>query len=121
MNEYKAEFIDLHSLKDAHQEITTIGSDPKSIDIMAPKAVHKNIRLHNIIGQDAIIIKQDMLSIGGDVAIPKNAFHLDQSPVTILLIGSLAQLHLLVKKLNRHYPRIQHIAQEIKDLLIQVK
>jgi len=121
MNQHEAEFIQISSLSDAHREISAIGSDPNSIDIMAPKAVHKTIRLHKITVQDAVIIKQDMLSIGGEVAIPKDAFHLKESTVSILLLGTVAQLKFLVEKLHRHYPRLQRIATEINGLLADIK
>jgi dihydropteroate synthase len=121
MNQHSAEFIQICSLADARREILAIGSDANSIDIMAPKAVHKTIRLQNITVQDAVIIKQDMLSIGGEVAIPKDAFQLKESSVSILLLGTVAQLTFLVEKLHRHYPRLQRIAAEINGLLAEIK
>jgi len=51
-----------------------LGCDSKSIPIMAPKMIHHLIQLDNVQLQDAIIIKQDMLSIGGEVAVPKHTF-----------------------------------------------
>ena len=121
MDEHKAEFVDILTLDEARIAISAIGSDPKSIDIMAPKTVHKNIYLYDVAVQDAIIIKQDMLSLGGEVAIPKDAFYLDKKPVKILISGTILQLQELVMKLNRHYPRLQRISKEINDLLSQVK
>ena len=84
---------------------------------MAPKAVMKHIKLDDIPVQDAIIIKQDMLSLGGDVAIPRDAFKLQGSAVSILIFGTISQLLILTEKLNRHYPRIQRIAQTILHVL----
>jgi dihydropteroate synthase len=69
-------FISIDSLATAAKEIQNIGSDPKSLEIMAPKAVFKVIKLEQVVLQDAIIIKQDMLSLGGEVAIPRDAFQL---------------------------------------------
>ena len=117
----KPYLIDVKSLKDAEREIQKVGSDPNSIGIMAPKAISKVIKLENVILQDAIIIKQDMLSIGGDVAVPKNTFELHGKTSDILIIGNLKQLKNLVKKLNRHYPRIKRIAMELLLLLKDVK
>ena len=71
--------------------------------------------------QDAIIIKQDMLSIGGEVAVPKNTFELHEKTGDILIIGTLKQLNELVEKLNRHYPRLKNIAKELVILLKDVK
>ena len=95
--------------------------DPESIEIMAPKAIFRVIKLENIVLQDTIIIKQDMLSLGGEAAIPKDAFKLKQHSADILIMGTLQQLHELVGKLNRHYPRLKNIAKELAVLLKDVK
>ena len=74
MVEHNPRFVHIETLAEARNEIQAVGSDPKSIEIMAPKAIIKVIKLDNVVLQDAIIIKQDMLSIGGEVAISKDAF-----------------------------------------------
>ena len=81
------------------------------------KAISKVIKLENVILQDAIIIKQDMLSIGGEVAVPKHTFELHQKTGEILVIGTLKQLNELVKKIDRHYPRLKKIARELENVL----
>ena len=118
---YNPHVIDVKTLQDAKKEIQKIGSDPKSIDIMAPKAISKVIKLENVLLQDAIIIKQDMLSIGGEVAVPKHTFELHEKTGNILVIGTLKQLNELIEKLNRHYPRLKNIANELAVLLKGVK
>ena len=77
--------------------------------------------LENIILQDAIIIKQDMLSIGGEVAVPKNTFELHKETGDILIIGTIKQLYELIEKLNRHYSRLKNIAKELSVLLKDIK
>ena len=114
-------FIDIKTIKEARKQIQEIGSDPKSIDIMAPKALLKVIKVNNIILQDAIIIKQDMLSLGGEVAVPKNTFKLHDKIGDILIIGTIKQINDLILKLNRHYPRLRKISEEISILLKDVK
>ncbi len=84
---------------------------------MAPKAVSRCVRLDHVVLQDAIIIKQDMLSLGGEVAIPADAFSLKADPGEILIMGTLQQHHDLIIKLRRHYPRIQRLASELECLL----
>ena len=121
MTPYNPHVVNVKTLQDAKNEIKKIGSDPKSIEIMAPKAISKVIKLENIVLQDAIIIKQDMLSIGGEVAVPKNTFELHDKTGNILIMGTIKQLHDLVDKLDRHYPRLKKIAEEISLLLKDVK
>jgi dihydropteroate synthase len=118
---YNPYIVDVKTLEDAKREIQKIGSDPQSIGIMAPKAVSKVVKLENVVLQDAIIIKQDMLSIGGEVAVPKHTFELHNKTGNILIIGTIKQLYDLIGKLNRHYPRLKNIAKELSDVLKDVK
>ena len=113
MSKHNPTIVNIQTLNEARTQIQKIGCDPKSIEIMAPKALFKLIKMKNIVLQDAIIIKQDMLSIGGEVAIPKDAFELKEKSSDILIMGTLKQLHELVGKLNRHYPRINAISKEL--------
>jgi dihydropteroate synthase len=120
MVSHNPKFISIDSLVAARKEIQNIGSDPKSLDIMAPKAVFKVMKLEQVVLQDAIIIKQDMLSIGGEVAIPKDAFELKDRCTDILIMGTITQLRELIGKLERHYPRIQIISKELLMLLKEI-
>jgi len=120
MAAHHPQFIIIESLSDAKKEIQKIGSDPQSLDIMAPKAIFKVIRLEHVVLQDAIIIKQDMLSLGGEVAIPREAFELQKNPSAILIMGTVTQLRDLVGKLQRHYPRIQTLSVELAELLAKI-
>lgn len=121
MTKNNFQILDIKTLKDAEKEISKIGSDSKSIDIMAPKAILKVIKIENVILQDAIIIKQDMLSIGGEVAVPKNTFELHNKTGDILIIGTLKQLRDLIIKLNRHYSRLKNISKGLEIIVRDVK
>jgi dihydropteroate synthase len=108
--------IEIPDIKSARKFITEIGCDPRSIDIMAPKAVFRALIIEGVSPVDAVIIKQDMLSIGGEVAIPKNVFERKED-CRILVMGTLRQLENLVDKLYRHHPRIRKIANELKKFV----
>ncbi len=120
MTLHNPQFISVESLAAARKEIQKIGSDPYSIDIMAPKALFKIIKLEQVVLQDAIIIKQDMLSLGGEVAIPREAFELQKNPAAILVMGTVTQHRELIGKLQRHYPRIKAVAAELAVLLEKI-
>jgi len=121
VTDYNPKIIDIKTINDAKDAIRKIGSDPASIDIMAPKAVSKTIKLEDVVLQDAVIIKQDMLSLGGEVAVPRNTFELYKEKGDILIIGTIKQLSELVEKLNRHYPRLKKIATELSIILKDLK
>jgi len=120
MTKHNPELIDIKTLKDAKKEITKIGSDKESLEIMSPKTITKIIKLKYVTLQDAIIIKQDMLSIGGEVAVPRQTFELKDKKADILVIGNIAQHKLLIEKLKRHYNRIKIIAEELESFLMEI-
>ena len=109
--------VKIENLHNARKRIRDIGCDPKSIDIMAPKAVFRTLLIKDVHPIDAIIIKQDMLSLGGEVAIPKDVFERRDEKCKILVMGTLRQLKDLVGKLYRHHSRIKTIAKELEDFL----
>ena len=121
MSEHNPMFVEVDSLNTAKKEIKKIGCDSKSINIMAPKSISKIIKLRDILLQDAVIIKQDVLSIGGEAAIPKDAYKLMEKKADILIIGTIKQLNELVEKLNRHYPRLKRISNELLAILKTIK
>ncbi|MBS3778444.1 MAG: hypothetical protein KGY50_04035 [Candidatus Thermoplasmatota archaeon] len=120
VTKHNIEFKEMQSLEDAQNAIKEIGSDPNSIPIMSPKMVHRVIRINNVVLQDAIIIKQDMLSVGGEVAVPKKTFELHQEKASILVSGTVHQYRLLISKLKRHYSRIQKIAIELETIMDKI-
>ena len=117
MSDHNPKLVDIKSLEDARKEMNKIGCDPKGIEIMAPKAILKVIKLEKVLLQDAFIIKQDMLSIGGEVATSWETITLKEKYGDILIMGTVAQLRELVGKLNRHYTHIQEIARELSVLV----
>jgi len=112
----KIEEVYVKNLAEARELIASIGCDEKSIDIMAPKAVFKVLLIRDVNPIDAIIIKQDMLSIGGEVAIPRNVFWRKEK-CEILIMGTLRHLSTLVEKLKRHHTSIREIARLIESEL----
>jgi hypothetical protein len=62
-----------------------------------------------------------MLSIGGEVAVPRDTFALHKEKGNILIIGTINQLNELINKINRHYPRLKKLSKEIKLVLKDVK
>ena len=117
MTTHHPRIIKIDDIRQAKQAIKQLGCDPQSIPIMAPKMIHHVIQLDHVTLQDAIIIKQDMLSIGGEVCVPRHTFNLEGDPISILISGTLQQFILLIEKLHRHYPRIKRISEEIDQFI----
>jgi len=77
-----------------------IGVDPAGIKIMLPKALSLAIRLNTINNVTANILKQEMLSLGGDAAVARGSLTGKTKKTDVLLLGTLLQLKSLAAKLK---------------------
>jgi len=84
---------------------------------MAPKAVFKVIKVYNLCPAAANILKQEMLSKGGEAAVGAQVAncHLDQSDV--VLMGTLAQYRTVIKTLKIQPAGLKKLAKELEELL----
>ncbi|GMR05377.1 MAG: dihydropteroate synthase [Thermodesulfobacteriota bacterium] len=78
-----------------------IGVDPAGIHIMAPKQIHYNIKVGGLTPAQANVIKQDMLSIGGEAAVAAGVVSCSVRSSDAILSGTLKQFNTLVDKLKR--------------------
>ncbi|MEM1513658.1 MAG: dihydropteroate synthase [Candidatus Thermoplasmatota archaeon] len=107
--------------KEAEKEMKRIGVENEAIKIMLPKFFHLNIKLKDVAPQDALIIKQEMLSLGGDAAISKNALPPYAEKTDVLITGSEKQISILLKKLKKQYRRLNEISEEIEEIIKERK
>jgi len=66
---------------------------------------------------EALIIKQEMLSRGGDAAIPRLALRCDPHPQEVLILGTAHQISGLVKNLKGQPFRLSRLAELIEQAL----
>lgn len=102
---------------DAKRELKEIGVDSGGIGWMAPKMVHRVIKVKNLRSKAAVILKQEMLSKGGEAAIHRDAGDLDQEATDVLLMGTKRQYRELCKKLKLQPFGLRQLAEEIKVVL----
>lgn len=87
--------------------------DPYGIKIMLPKANAYLIRINSVSNITANILKQEMLSLGGDVAIARNALTGRAKNTDCLIMGNLSQLIRLNHKLNKQPFGLNRLAQDL--------
>lgn len=107
----------IENLKQAKEEIRKIGSDVQSIGIMAPKGVFRAIKIRGISSKAANIIKQEMLSKGGEAAVPWSAVDLAPGDSEVLIMGTLKQFEGLIYKLRMQPFGLKEVAGEIQEVL----
>jgi dihydropteroate synthase len=101
----------------AFRYLNTLGVSAEGIELMSPKCMHFCIKLENVDKRGANILKQDMLSLGGEAAIPWSAFLLTSEKCSVLLIGSGRQFKELIEKLSRQPFKLDAIGNQIEQVL----
>jgi len=91
--------------------------DPYGIKIMLPKGVNHLIRLDSVSSIAANILKQEMLSLGGDVALPRAVLTSKQNNTDCLLIGTLSQFTRLSEKLKVQPFGLSNLSKELHQTL----
>lgn len=106
---------------DSPQELTQIMQEIKvdryGIEIMVPKALTHLVRINSISNIAANILKQEMLSLGGDVAVARDALTGKTKKTDCLLMGTFSQLNRLNQKLNRQPFGLNKLAKDLSGIL----
>lgn len=109
------------TVAEAVTELKRIGVDDYSLDIMAPKALGRSIKLEKISSPAANILKQEMLSLGGDAAVARDVITGRVKSSDVLLMGTLKHFKGLVDKISRQPFGLTGIAQELQDILNNIE
>ena len=99
------------------EEMSRMGVDPTGIGIMEGKSRHLLIRIEDLDLRAALILKQNLLSLGGEVALRREAAGLTVESTPALLMGTVLQMRRLADKLKSQPFGLSELAVELTDLL----
>ncbi len=108
------------NIRDSAQAIAIfkrIGVDPYGIDAMLPKTINFNILFENKSCRIANIIKQEMLSVGGDAAVARGSVGNNVTSTDILIMGTIKQITALAGKLTKQPFGLNQISQDLLAVL----
>jgi dihydropteroate synthase len=109
--------IKIKNLEEAAAMFKQIGVDPYGIDAMASKTININILIEDQPCKIANIIKQEMLSVGGDAAVARGSVSCILPASDILIMGTLKQILALVRKIEKQPFGLNLIAGNILEIL----
>lgn len=107
----------ISNIEEAKKALQKIGVDLGGIDIMAPKAIHRLVKLENVDIRAANIIKQEMLSRGGEAAVSKDVYFFKKDKTDVIIMGTLRHFKELYVKLLKQPFGLSSIAKEIREVL----
>ncbi len=105
------------------QEMQQIGVSPEGIEWMIDKCEDLRLRVEGLPNAAVLILKQKMLSLGGDAAVSRQAIvggFADKEQNAALLIGSRRQIELLIEYLRRQPFGLPAVADQLSDILLRL-
>jgi len=115
--EIEAELLFIKNPEDCSKIMRTIGVTGTGSQVMKNKTVLFNIMLKNITTTEALIIKQEMLSRGGDAALPREAVSHEVDKVNILIIGTQLEFLRLINKIKHQVRNLPLIADMLAEII----
>lgn len=113
--------IDINNRLTAAREIEAVGADEPGCRIMAPKAVFRVVKISGLTPVQANILKQEMLSKGGEAAVSRGVVNKSVRETDVLLMGTLRQYEELFPKLRMQPFGLQKLGEELKSVLNNVE
>jgi dihydropteroate synthase len=96
-----------------------VGVDPTGVKLMEGKTFHFNLKIEGIDPRTANLLKQEMLSLGGDVALDGRGLDCSTKQTDALLMGTQKHFQKLILKLEQysdHHPLSHSIKETIKNI-----
>ncbi|MFH1151039.1 MAG: dihydropteroate synthase [Actinomycetota bacterium] len=110
--------IDVPTALEGRRLLAELGCDQAGVTIMAPKMVHLAVSAENVQARAATIIKQVLLSRGGECATPRRALTADGTDLfTVVMMGTASQLRSAARNLSMQPFGLKALSGEITALL----
>ena len=107
----------LRDLTEARDALARVRVSGAGIDIMEKKALFRVIRVRGLDIRAANILKQEMLSRGGEVATSREVYELHGGSADCLIMGTLTQYERLLPKLKQQPFGLRRLAGAIETAL----
>ncbi len=114
---FNVRLLSVSSEADAARHLADLGSSPEGSAIMRPKMNHYLVHLDELDTRAANIMKQNMLSIGGEVSLPRNVFEFKGQKTSAIISGTRRQFAMLLPKLDHQPFGLTALKAELAELL----
>jgi dihydropteroate synthase len=106
---------------EAIQEMKRIGVDPIGIELMRDKIFHFNLMIKGIDCRLGNFLKQEMVLLGGDVAMDRRMIDCSVAASDIILMGTQNQLHTIIDRLADRFNDLQGVAGRLRECLKNIE
>jgi dihydropteroate synthase len=105
--------------REAIHHMERVGVDAAGLRLMQGKTLHLNLKVEGVDPKTANLLKQEMLSLGGDAAVDGRGLDCSVPLTDTLLMGTQKQIEKLISKLEQ-YPHLQPLSQSLKETLTHI-
>jgi dihydropteroate synthase len=117
MDDFGIRYLHVACEEEALDALRRVEADPYGIQAMLPKMFHLNIILEGLECRVANIIKQEMLSLGGDAAVARGTVACSVSRTDVILMGTHKQLQRLTERIWAQPFGLGLISEKIREML----
>ncbi len=116
-NNFNTRVLSLNNQYDIQRELTSINVDKRAFDLLVANMEVMYLKLEQVDTRVANTIKQEVIKIGGEVAISKEAYSYTARTTDMLICASRKNIGFLAKKLASKQYEMNEIAREIESCL----
>ena len=106
----------ISNVREAIHQMGWVGMDATGIKLMKGKALHFNFKIEGINPRNANLLKQEMLSVGGDAALDGRGLDCSAKQTDAILMGTQKQFEKLLLKLDQ-YPDLQPFGESLRETI----
>jgi len=114
---FNPRLLEVKDIREAYARLDEVGPSERGRSIMAPKMVHRVVRVDGLDPRAANVLKQNMLSIGGEVSLPREALSPREEKVSAIISGTLKHYRLLISRLKEQPFGLKVLAEELEEVL----
>lgn len=107
----------LADLQAAREEVARIGALEPALGWLAAKTQVRAVRVEDVQGRAAALLKQECLAIGCDCAVSSAVAAFDNTPRAVVIIANLRQYETLLERLRRQPFGLADVAAEVEQAL----
>lgn len=112
-----ARVVEISTQNQARQELKKINCDEFGINIMAPKAIFKTLKIEKVSSKAANLLKQTFLAKGGEVAVARGTADLSVEYTDVVICATMKQYNLAVAQLKMQPWGLPKIAEAINNAI----
>ena len=103
--------------KTIEKNLRKIGVEEDAIENFLDKSEFYAIKIRDITPREALIIKQEMLALGGDCATPRECILNSLVPVDVIILGNKKQIRKLINILRKQVFDLPVVAEKLNRVL----